>query len=78
MRIAGHCIRHNDEIGNKLVLWKPTEGKTNRGRRKITYVDNLLEDTGMEGIQELRTIMEDREEWRKRVKAKGRPDGRPR
>ena len=35
LRIAGHCIRHNDEIANKLVLWQPT-----RGQRK--YIDCLL------------------------------------
>ena len=78
MRLAGHCIRHCDEVASKLVLWQPTEGRTSRGRRRLTYVDTLLEDTGMESIQELRTIMEERDEWRKRVKAVGRPDGRPR
>ena len=40
---------------------------------------SLLEDTQMQSMQELRTIVEDREDWRKRVKAiLGRPDGRPR
>ena len=77
IRLAGHCIRYDDEAANKLVLWQPTEGRTNRGRRKIAYVDVLLEDTqNMQIVQELRTIMED---WSKRVKAiLGRPDGRPR
>ncbi|CAI9733580.1 Hypothetical predicted protein [Octopus vulgaris] len=46
MRLAGHCIRHTDEIANKLVLWKPIEGRTRRGRRKPTCIDNLLENTG--------------------------------
>ena len=69
MRLAVHYIRHTDEIANKLVLWQPTEGRTNRGRRKITYVDVLLEDTRMERVQELRTIMGDRADWRKRVDA---------
>ena len=79
MRLAGHCIRHEDEAANKLILWQPTEGRTNKGRRKITYVNALLEDTELQSVQELRTIMEDREDWSKRVKAiMGRPDGRPR
>ena len=78
MRLAGHCIRHTEEMANKLVLWQPTEGRTGRGRRRVTYVDTLLRDTGMENVQELWTIMEDRVEWRKRVKDMRRPDGRPR
>ena len=45
MRLAGHCVRHDDEVANKLVLWQPTD--TIRGRQKITYVDNLLQDTGL-------------------------------
>ena len=38
-----------------------------------------MEDTGMERVQKLRTIMEDREGWKKRVDAVvGRLDRRPR
>ena len=75
MRIAGHCIRHSEEMASKLVLWEPTEGRTRRGRRRFTYIDALLEDTRMVNVQELRTIMQDRSEWRKRVQGVGRPDG---
>ena len=35
MRLAGHCIRHEDEIANKLVLWQPNGGRVRRGRQKI-------------------------------------------
>ena len=45
---GGHCVRHEDEVVNKLVLWQPTDGHANRGRQKITYVDNLLQDQGWE------------------------------
>ena len=69
MRLAGHFTRHANEIANKLVLWQPMKGRTSRGRRQITYADVLLEDTGMERVKQLKTIMEDREEWRKRVDA---------
>ena len=34
MRLAGHCVRHEDEVANKLVLWQPTDGHANRGRQK--------------------------------------------
>ena len=33
MRLAGHCVRHDDEVANKLVLWQPTDGHANRGRQ---------------------------------------------
>ena len=75
LRLAGHCVRHSEEEASKLVLWQPTEGRP----RRVTYIDNLLQDTGMENTQELRTSMEDRESWRMRVEEDvGRPDGRPR
>ena len=46
MRLAGHCIKHTTEIAHNLVLWEPTCGKTNRGRKPVTYIDCLKEDTG--------------------------------
>ena len=33
MRLAGHCVRHDDEVANKLVLWQPTDWQANRGRQ---------------------------------------------
>ena len=75
MRIEGHYIRHSEEMTSKLVLWEPTERRTRRGRRRFTYIDALLEDTGMVNVQELRAIMQDRSEWRKRVQGVGRPNG---
>ena len=60
MRLAGHCVRHEDEVANKLVLWQPTDGHANRGRQTMTYVDNLLQDTGLENRSELQTVMMDR------------------
>ena len=47
MRIAGHCIRHNECPASQLVLWQPTDGRRKRGRKNISYVDNLMDDTGM-------------------------------
>ena len=65
-------FQHGNEVAGKLVLWQPTS----RRRRRLTYVyvDTLLEDTGMDTIQELRTIMEDYDEWRECVTAVGCPD----
>ena len=73
MRLAGHLVRHREEIGHHLVLWQPTDGRASRGRRKKTFVDNLLEDTGASNVTELKDLMNNREDWRKRVEAKGAP-----
>ena len=32
MRLAGHCVRHPEEMAHKLVLWEPTEGKKERAK----------------------------------------------
>ena len=32
MRIAGHCLRHHDEIAHNIILWEPQFGRRNRGR----------------------------------------------
>jgi len=69
MRLAGHCIRHPEEMANnRLVLLQPTDGRSGRGRRKATYIDNLLYATGMDIVKVLRTIVNDRVEWKKRIK----------
>ena len=78
LRLAGHCWRQKDEIANRLVLWEPNRGTRNRGKQNTTYIDNLLQDSEMDNIQELGTLMEDRAEWMKVVAHVGRPDGRPR
>ena len=78
MRLAGHCIRHEEEKASKLVLWEPIEGTRNRGVQPAPYIDNLLRDTGAENTRELRSLMEDRTDWRRAIASAGRPDGRPR
>ena len=76
MRLAGHLVRHNDEIASELVLWEPTDGHASRGRRRVSYIDNLLDDTGCDNKVELKSLMMDRKEWRKRVHDDERPGGR--
>ena len=75
LRLAGHCIRHPEEIANKLVLWEPLDRTRNRGPQKTSYVDNLLRDTGIENSLELRSLMEDRVEWKEFVASAGRSNG---
>ena len=77
MRIAGHCIRHEEEIASRLILWQSDVGNRKQGRRHMTYIDNLLEDSGMANTSELHTYMTDRDSWRSLVHTLGRPGGRP-
>ena len=47
-----------------------------RGRRAVTYIDTLMEDTGVGSTNELKTAMLDREGWRRRAtfrRAEARP-----
>ena len=60
MRLAGHCVRYEEEEASKLVLWQPLGGRTNRGKRKRTYIEALLDDTGLATTGEIRTAMMDR------------------
>ena len=41
MKIVGDCIRHPELSAHPLILWEPTQGKANRGRRRLNYVDML-------------------------------------
>ena len=67
LKLSGHCVRHDEEVSSKLVLWQPSTGKRKRGRRKLTYIDTLLDDTGLETALELRSAMLNRSDWRKRI-----------
>jgi hypothetical protein len=44
----------------------------------VTYVDNLLQDTGLGNTSELQTVMMDRGCWKGCVFNAGRPERRPR
>ena len=44
MRMSGHCYRYTEEIASKLILRKPQDGHTRRGRYRISYIDKLLAD----------------------------------
>ena len=66
MRFAGHVWRNKNELASDTLLWQPTHGKQNPGRPKRTFIDQLTDDTGCKA-QELKTAMDDKLEWRKRV-----------
>ena len=69
MRLAGHCLRHSEEEASKLVLWDPQHGSRGQGRPRVTFIDNLRDDTSTQTIGELKTAMSDRDGWKERIHA---------
>ena len=66
-RHAGHCWRSRDELIRDVLLWTPTHGRAKAGRPAQTYIQQLCEDTGC-CPEDLPRAMNDREEWRERVR----------
>ena len=64
---AGHCWRSRDELISDVLLWTPTYGRAKAGRPARTYIQQLCEDTGC-SPEDLPEAMNDREEWRERVR----------
>ena len=66
-RHAGHCWRSMDELIRDVLLWTATHGRAKAGRPARTYIQQLCEDTGC-CPEDLPRAMNDREEWRERVR----------
>ena len=66
-RHAGHCWRSRDELIRDVLLWTPTHGRAKAGRPARTYIQQLCEDTWC-CPEDLPRAMNDREEWRERVR----------
>ena len=66
-RHAGHCWRSRDELIRDVLLWIPTHRRAKAGRPARTYIQQLCEDTGC-CPEDLPRAMNDREEWRERVR----------
>ena len=67
LRLAGHCVRHTEEIASDIVLWVPSHGRTRVGRPAVNYIDLLQKDTGLNSTSEIRNAMMDRKTWREYV-----------
>ena len=57
-------MRHSKEVASNLVLWKPSHGKPRQGRKRETFHDNLMNDTSVERVDELQSLIMDRDLWR--------------
>ena len=62
-----HCWRSRDELIRDVLLWTPTHGRAKAGRPARTYIQQLCEDTEC-CPEDLPRAMNDREEWRERVR----------
>ena len=67
LKFAGHCWRAKSELASQTILWRPSHGKANVGRPSITFIDQLCSYTGCTP-EELPAAMDDRLEWKRRVK----------
>ena len=59
--------KNNYELIRDVLLWTPTHGRAKAGRPALTYIQQLCEDTGC-CPEDLPSAMNDREEWRERVR----------
>ena len=66
-RHAGYYWRSSDRLISYLLLWTPTHGRAKAGRPARKYIQQLCEDTGC-SPEDLPEAMNDREEWRERVR----------
>ena len=66
-RHTGHCWRSRNERISDVLLWTPSHGRAKAGWQPRTYIQQLCEDTGC-SPEDLPEAMNDREEWRERVR----------
>ena len=68
LELAGHLYRHRDEeVGGEVLFWSPTHGQRPKGRPSLTYIDQLVQDTG-HSEADICSLMSDRKLWRGVVK----------
>ena len=76
LELAGHCVRHPEEVAHNLVLWEPTHGQPNAGGQNLDFIGTLYKDTGLKSTKELRDAMNNRDVWHHFISSV-RPAGRP-
>ena len=64
-KLFGNTYTKNVNIN--VLLWTPTHGRAKAGRPARTYIQQLCEDMGC-CPEDLPRAMNDREEWRERVR----------
>ena len=67
LRLAGHTFRDESSPAHQTITCDPSHGTLSRGRPKQTFVDTLLNDTGLDNIIEPECCIKDKVNWRSRV-----------
>ena len=67
IRHVGHCWRSKDELFLEILLWTSSDGRANVGRPVRTYIQQLCAVTEC-SPEDPPEAMNDREEWRERVR----------
>ena len=66
LKYVGHAVRNPRTDLMSTVLQGKVDGKRNRGRPAMTYIDNIRKDSGLSLSQIVRRC-EDRDDWREVV-----------
>ena len=66
LKYVGHAVRNLRTDLMSTVLQGKVDGKRNRGRPAMTYIDNIKKDSGLSLSQIVRRC-EDRDDWRRVV-----------
>ena len=66
-RHTGNCWRSRDELISDVLLWNPSHGRAKAGWPVRTYIQQLCKDTAY-SPENLPEAMNNREEWRERVR----------
>ena len=64
---AGHCWRSEDELISDVLLQTPSHGHASVDRPIKSYLQQLCMDIGC-SLEDLLETMDDRDEWRERVR----------
>ena len=60
-RMIGHLLRH--EGLTSLVLEGAAEGKNCRGRQRLEYIQQIIEDVGCQCYSEMKRLAQERNSW---------------
>ena len=66
-RYAGHCWRSKDALINDALQWTPSQRRLSVGRATRTYLQLLCTEIGC-SLENLLEAIDDRDEWRQRVR----------
>ena len=61
-RMIGHILRHGGLT--QMVVEGRAEGKRTRGRPRQTYINQIVEDVGVNTFKEMKELAQDRPRWR--------------